>query len=297
MKRLPYDIAMTDQVLQAIDSTAELSSKYVRERTGDFSDSRLSGKLGSLAANQLNLLPANLSKVSLDEASTATLYEVPKLGLGRQESRAGVQFGQLVVERPHDDVATELVAVKYLPPHLAAREFAATNVVRSRLGVTAAYEPIGFIADAKRRVGSISRYRHEVVTLDRVMWNEAATREQRLAGMAFAGTWLATLHDSGIAHGDAQAKNVAHDSANNPVMIDLETARELDDDRDASKRSMLSDIGDYLRYQPTQPTNEEYMAFVGSYLATHSMNLMTQADILENREQPLQPVYRFTPQT
>jgi hypothetical protein len=208
-----------------------------------------------------------------------------------------VQFGQLVVERPHDDVATELVAVKYLPPHLAAREFAATNVVRSRLGVTAAYEPIGFIADAKRRVGSISRYRHEVVTLDRVMWNEAATREQRLAGMAFAGTWLATLHDSGIAHGDAQAKNVAHDSANNPVMIDLETARELDDDRDASKRSMLSDIGDYLRYQPTQPTNEEYMAFVGSYLATHSMNLMTQADILENREQPLQPVYRFTPQT
>ncbi len=292
MKRPPYDIAVDGQPIQQIETVSVLSNKYIRERTGDFSDSRLSAKLASLATGELSVAPHEVSRMTVEAGSTGKLLEVPDLGRGRQESRRAAQFGQLLLERPQRDIAAELVAVKYTTPRLAAREFAATNTVRSRLGYDAAYEQIGFVSNG-HHIGGISRYRHEVTTLDRVLWNDAATREQRLAAMAFAGVWLGTLHEHGIAHGDAQMKNIAHDSADHPIAVDLESAHDLDDPRVIPERLIANDIADTLLLQPYRLRREEFSAFRDSYLDTHRATIVADARIQAIYDQPIHPVVRY----
>lgn len=295
MNRSTYTIEIPGEPIQAISSVAELSTKYVRERTGDFTDSKLSAKLGSLSASQLLIMPPDVSHIRIETNTTnARLTQAPELGRTRHESRTEVAFGQLVILQSQRESIAEVAAVKYTSPVLAAREFAATRAVHKRIGEKYAYEPVGFLANETRsKIGYISRYRHEITTLDRVFWNEDATDQQRLASAGRVGAWLAVLHDNGFAHGDAQAKNVAFDSANNPVYPDLETLESLSTTIERSTQQKLGDIDDFVRYQDRKLSTEEFDLFTESYRSATSSNAVGLIQLQSIYELPLAPVQHF----
>ena len=290
----PYEIRVSQEPLQEVSSVGQFGYKYLRERGGDFYDSRLAAKLGSLAVGQLAIAPVDISRLIAEEGSQATLLRVPELEKTRHESRTAVQFGQLVVEGARRESQAELVAVKYTRPSLAGRELSATREVQKRLGPASAYEPIGFIGrEEKKDVGYISRYRHEVGTLDRVFWNREATEEQRLAAAGRAGVWLGMLHDSGLVHGDAEAKNIAHDNADNPVYPDLETMSEIPADIDEAYRRQVGDLSDFIRFHDCRLSREEFEAFFETYIDTFSNCLVGVVAIRELYNLPLMTVHHY----
>ena len=102
--------------------------------------------------------------------------------------------------------------------------------------------------------------------------------------MGLAGLWLASLHNHGIKHGDAQAKNIAADSANNLRYPDLEGARMLSQEGDISKTQRLLDIGDLFHPQYMPPTSmDEEMLLVDTYLEQQESgaNMLDGADIMD----------------
>lgn len=294
MRPSPYEIRVSQEPLQEVSSVSQFGYKYLRERGGDFYDSRLAAKLGSLAAGQLAVAPTDISRLSVEEGAQATLLRVPELEKTRHESRTAVQFGQLVLEGLQREPQAELVAVKYTRPSLAGRELSATREVQKRLGVAFAYEPIGFIGrEETKEVGYISRYRHEVGTLDRVFWNEEATDAQRLAAAGRAGAWLGMLHASGLAHGDAEAKNIAHDNADNPVYPDLETMSEIPIDDGQAYKKQYDDLSDFIRFHDRRLSGDEFENFFETYADTFNDRLVSAAVIRELYEQPLNKVHHY----
>lgn len=270
---MTYDVRISGEPIQDIDWVSSLKPKYMRERTGDFSDSRLANKLGSLSVKIFVAVPEVLDGIDHKEIETVDIVCMPELGKGRHESRTGVAFGQLVIERTHNHLKpiSELVAAKYTNPNLAAREFAANRVFAKRLGEKSVYVPLGFMKDTNRpssyNTALVTRYQHEATTLDSVFWNENASSEERLAHAALAGVWLGRLHDASLAHGDAQAKNIAFGSDNEPHYPDLETASDLVGLGRSLPSVQLSDIDDFLKFQEKPINDEEFAMFAEGYLS------------------------------
>ncbi len=290
-----YDTRISKVVLQDITDVSVLSSRYDRTRDKDFSDTRLARKLGTIAHGELLI---NQQYILLDQNydRDAKLLHIPELGKSRHESRLSVAFGQLVIRQPSREQVSELVAVKYTSSSQAAREYAATNTVRKRMSDGSAYTPLGFIKHndrARNNTGLLTRYRHEVLTLDSVFWNDAATTSQRLAATTHAALWLSMLHENDIAHGDAEPKNIAFSSDETPVYVDLETAHDLGDPQVFRSALELSDISDFVRYQDQPLSPEELELFIDTYLSSRSNNGVSTTMINEIAKKPLMPIHHF----
>lgn len=277
-----------DPIHPDMSSVRYLGPRYLRERRGDFTDTTLSAKLGSLAVSQFLLFPPELSNIDIDnteEASSVALTGIPELEKGRENSRNAVQFGQLHISSDKTNPTSALVAVKYLNRLAAPREFHAARAINDRFGENAALQPIGFVRNPKNdKVGYVSHYEHGVVTLDNILWNTTSTPTQREKAMAFAGLWLANLHNHQIIHGDAQAKNIAADTGNRPRYVDLEGARDFDKNDPMSRIQRLNDVHDLFNITYMPPTSkDENMAFTQAYLDQqgHSMHYIDGHDIQE----------------
>lgn len=276
--------------IQDISGLSRLREKrYIRDIGGDFRDSRLTSKLSHLAVGELALLPPNVSGVNIDVPAAepypqVKLTKIPGLEKGRENSRSQVQFGQLYIDSPHDKSITEQVAVKYIHPITAPREFFASRAVDQRFGAPVTYTPMGFTKLDDGRIGYVSRYRHDILSLDNILWNPSATTEQRIGAMAFAGLWLAQLHNLDIIHGDAQAKNIARDSLGNPHYIDLEGASDVTYGKLDSVTQRLLDVSNLFDPQtmhlPASP--EEIATFVDAYSDTQTgYNKVDGMDIID----------------
>ncbi len=302
MSRDQYDTRISETPLQDIQTVSVLSGRYDRIRDKDFTDTRLARKLGTIAQNELLVAQEYVSHVALDQGSdsVAELIHIPELGKSRHESRLAVAFGQLVIRQPHRERVSELVAVKYTSSSQAAREYAATNAVRKRIGDSYAYTPLGFVKRSGKphsSTGLLTRYRHEVLTLDGIFWNDMATQSQRLAATAHAALWLATLHEHDIAHGDAEPKNIALSSDEVPVYVDLETAHDLSDPQIFRPTLELDDISDFVRYQDQPLSPGELELFSDTYLSSRKNPAISTKKIDEIHKKPLMPVHHFgTPQ-
>lgn len=293
-----YDIRILGSPLQAIHTVGSLSAHYDRERDADFSDTRLARKLGTIAHGELLIAQECVSSISLSETSdgVAELIHLPELGKTRHESRLAVAFGQLIIKQMDREHVAELVAVKYTSSFRAAREYAATQVVKKRIGDGHTFTPIGFLKHTKPMrdsTGLLTRYRHEVLTLDGIFWNDEATQAQRLTGVAHAASWLATLHNHDISHGDAEPKNIAHSSNETPVYVDLETAHDLRDPRIFRLAHELEDVSDFIRYQSQSLSSDELEIFIDTYLSSRDTNTISPMMIAEIHEKPLMPIHHF----
>ncbi len=258
-------------LLQELSFAMYLGPRYTRDRSGDFTDSTLSAKLGATALDTLLLLPQDVSGISLenpDAEMEIMLTEITELAMGRKNSRTKVKFGQLHISDETTHPIAELVAVKYTDRGLAARQMQAARAVNKRFGEDVALTPLGFTKSENGNTGYLTRYEHSITTLDNVLWNPSSTEEQRYQAMAFAGLWQSTLHNLGIIHGDSQAKNIAYDSTRSPRYVDLEGAEDIGYRGLDTTTKRLLDIGDLFdkRSMITPTTAEEESIYVDTYL-------------------------------
>ena len=272
---LPETRVTGTPIQTGLKTVSYLGSRYLRERTGDFTDSRLVSKLGSLSLTHLALLPQEISKISLEESDEdgsrqfdIHLTEIQQLRAGRENSMHEVQFGQLHISSETTHPLTELVAVKYLNKGKAAVEMHAGRELNKRFGRTVSLQGVGFIRrPSSDEVGYLSLYNHSIVTLDNVLWNPEAGETLREEAMGFAGLWLASLHNHNVAHGDAQAKNIAYDSTQMPRYVDLESASSFQPDDIGSREKRLEDVADFYNqtFMPQTSATEDEI-FIESYL-------------------------------
>ena len=245
-----------------------------------FQHQALVDKLGSLATGDLVLLPPEISGIqaTVDDQHirSHSLNHVPGLERGRQHSRTEVAFGQLHLAQPEAGTITELVAVKYVHPITASREFLAAKAVNERFGEHKTYTPLGFIRaeDTPRgaqRVGVLTRYEHNVNTLDNYLWNPNTPAETRRAMYQVAGRAMAELHNHGFIHGDAQAKNFALDSRGAIRHLDTETYTDIRYSHDATI-GRLGDVSNMFDPQTLTiaPDIEDIGLFVDSYMDTQT---------------------------
>lgn len=191
-----------------IDSVQYLGPRYTRERGGDFSDTTLAGRLGATAKNSLLLLPPEISGLTVeatDDPKAISFTQIDELGRGRENNVSGVEFGQLHISDEHDAPVSQLVAAKPMPRPRVPKEFHASRAINKRFGERVTFQPVGFVKSTKGNdtFSYLTRYEHDVTSLDNLLWNKSATEEQRTRSMAFAAMWLVALHNVGISHGDA----------------------------------------------------------------------------------------------
>lgn len=270
----PYlsDIIVPGKTIQDISDINPLRPRYIRPRSGDFTDSTLSSRLCAIAENSFYLLPEPISGISLPAGDTVvTLREIEGLDLGRNCRRSTINFGQFAI-RSELGNQTELVAAKYSSVIPATREFVAGQMLNHRLGDTYhTHPPIGFIGQAEKtnKIATLTRYNHFAISIDNTLWNQQSTPEQRLAAMALAGTYLARIHNLGIIHGDAQAKNIAHNSLREPHFIDLEGALDISrEDAYYQVIHRMCDIDNFFdpETSPTDASVWEIVTFADSYI-------------------------------
>lgn len=260
-----------------LQTIAYVAPRYLRERAGDFTDSRLASKLGTLATDTLLLLPGEISGVHVENIGNdhdymINLTRIPELAAGRKNSQHEVDFGQLHIASDSTHPITELVAAKYIHRLTAPKEFHASRAVNQRFGSDVSFTPIGFTRESHSNdIGYLTRYEHGVVTLDNVLWDRLANPGLKEEAMGFAGLWLASLHNHDIIHGDAQAKNIAYDSSQQPRYPDLEGAESFDPLDPWSRIQRLKDVEDVFNkvYMP-DTTKEENTAFIEAYLEHQS---------------------------
>lgn len=282
--------------LQPVSAVSELKSKYVRQvEDHDFNDSRLIRKLGSLSNNELTLT----SEVAVESDHTAQLRHIDNFERSRQESRTGVTFGQLALESSVALQKVEHVAVKYTNPTLAAREFVATNAL-SYFDLNS-FTPLGFIQN-NNDIGMITRYKHEIQTLDNTLWSEEEFdhEKKRQRALARTGVWLATLHANNFVHGDAQPKNIAFDSKEEPFYMDLETASQHHQNALSLRDGIVGDFTDFAAHQirplPKQEIND---ILIPTYMDTYqdlALNpVVRSVDLDSIADTPITPLARFAP--
>ena len=270
--------------IQQINTVDYLKKKYIptseTAAKRDFRNERLIRKLGSLTTGDLLLLPPELSGIAATVNSqnlhNYSLNQVPGLERGRQHSRTKVAFGQLHMAQLEAGTTTELVAVKYIHPITASREFLAAKAVNERFGEHKVYTPLGFIraentAGGAQRVGVLTRYEHNVNTLDNYLWNPNTPAETRRAMYQVAGRAMAELHNHGFIHGDAQAKNFALDSRGAIRHLDTETYTDIRYSHDATI-DRLSDVNNMFDRETLTlaPSLADIDAFVDGYLQTQA---------------------------
>lgn len=283
-EKLAPTLIIDDDPIQQINTVDYLKKKYIptseTAAKRDFRNERLIRKLGSLTTGDLLLLSPELSGITTtvnnQNLHDCSLNRVPGLERGRQHSRTKVAFGQLHMAQLEAGTTTELVAVKYIHPITASREFLAAKAVNERFGEHKVYTPLGFIraentARGAQRVGVLSRYEHNVNTLDNYLWSPNTPAETRRAMYQVAGRAMAELHNHGFIHGDAQAKNFALDSYGTIRHLDTETYTDIRYSHDATI-DRLGDVSNMFNRKTLTltPSLADIDAFVDGYLQTQA---------------------------
>ncbi len=314
-----YDIRISGEEMQPIEVVSTLNSRHSNpERYAtSFAAPRLKSKLGSLQPDELCVVSGEFSAIDINDTTTASLVDLgDEFARARGQSRTEVRFAQLVLEDEIVGQKAALVAVKYTDPALAAREFAAMSAVNALIhhsNTQSSFRPIGFLNNAVQSerlrrpvVGLVTDYEHEVLTLDRVFWDREIIAEPQVVGHALgrAATWMATLHAAGIAHGDAQPKNIAEGNTQTPRYVDLEGAVNLyakngSLNADLAYALVRDDLGVFLTH-----LEGDYTDMIPEYFARRYMENMakvdkahigevTEEDILKLAHAPQQPIARF----
>ena len=292
-EKIAPNLIIDGDPIQPVGAVDYLKNKYIpnSETAAEhgFRNERLIRKLGSLTTGDLVLLPPEISGIqaTIDDQHirSHSLNRVPGLERGRQHSRAEVAFGQLHMAQPEAGTITELVAVKYVHPITASREFLAAKAVNERFGEHKVYTPLGFIraentAGGAQRVGVLSRYEHNVNTLENYLWNPNTPAETRRAMYQVAGRAMAELHNHGFIHGDAQAKNFALDSHGTIRYLDTETYTDIRYSHDATI-DRLGDVSNMFNRKTLTlaPSLADIDAFVNGYLQTQAAGPSTHDNL------------------
>lgn len=208
----------------------------------DFVDRRLRKDVTSVMGPVFMLLDSQFEGIQGGIDATAEFIQEPfgydeqgqrvgVLSATREDSKHIVRFGQLVVQAPDRRERVELVAIKpQSNPARAVNEFRATqhvNDMSNPEGRPRGFDHLGFYRDvAGGLTGTVTRYEHQVLTLDTLLWDEryAPSERQICAALGHCAVILGDLHSAGIIHGDAQAKNMAADNKG-PRVVDLEFAQ------------------------------------------------------------------------
>jgi hypothetical protein len=188
--------------------------------------------ISGMNAGQFLLLPGAFRDLDA-RAARAHVNMRPDMRFAREASRNQVGFGQLVVADPDHRARVEYIAMKpYETPQHAANEFGAMSAVNAlaRQGkLSPSLQPLGFYRRPEDgSVAMMTRYEHSVLTLDNLFWdpNFAPSERQMRAALGHCALSLGELHYNGIAHVDAQVKNIAADNQGNRY-VDLEDSREF----------------------------------------------------------------------
>ncbi|HYH75083.1 MAG TPA: hypothetical protein VD735_03930 [Candidatus Saccharimonadales bacterium] len=267
-------------------------------------------RLGRMPSGAAWLVAEQFAAVD-PEGATAHINFIPQLGNGRRESRTGVQFGQMVTNSPSQKERAELVAVKPVSPYAAAREFGAMSVMNglARLrpdGRGRSFTPLGFYRSPEGgQVSLITRYEHQVVTLDNLLWDESEKPISELrvrAALSHTALALADAHASGFIHGDPQPKNIGTDNIGyrypdleaasefevQPGVVDPFRARRLiEEELDTALRTL---DGDYTDLVPDSFA-EIYHDNVAEAIPSEA--ILTTKDIIAIANRPQYPIHHY----
>jgi hypothetical protein len=159
---------------------------------------------------------------AVEAGVTAQFVEQPEFAKGREFSANGVYFGQLNVTSPQYVDLPEFVAVK---PHTTGdeigksvmKELAAHNHMNALSTTERAYVPLGIWKDDAGMPQLVTLYDHAVQTFDNIFWAKTEEEAEKVtpgqidAAMRHSMYGLGLLNGAGVAHGDAQAKNLGID--------------------------------------------------------------------------------------
>lgn len=159
-----------------------------------------------------------------DTRIRASFIDNDELGLGRDEGQHQARFGQMILngngyyERPLLAAMKPFEhALKVHPNEALANEWLASNYLNSQSDRQLAYLPLGVWQNAQGINHLISLYEHDVISYDSIFWadREGQPEALRPATIEHALTdcirGLGYLHGVGLAHTDAEAKNLAAD--------------------------------------------------------------------------------------
>lgn len=159
---------------------------------------------------------------------TSTFIEQPDFGYGREDSRHGVRFGQLILNGPGVHEIPDLVAIKPFEERGGLyNEWASNAYVNGLFDEQRAYLPLGILKDEHGVPAMISLYEHGIKTADNVFWADRELSPEALRADVIKRTattcmyGLGLMHGARLVHGDAQAKNLGSD-ARHVRFIDLE---------------------------------------------------------------------------
>lgn len=146
------------------------------------------------------------------------------LGAGREEAQHQLRFGQMLFNGRGYYERPVLVAMKPFrpftdddPAYALSNEWAANAYLNSVSDRQIAYLPLGVWRDSNQTDHLITLYEHDVTSYDNIFWadrnaNPEALRRSSIEH-AFADCLrgLGYLHGVGLAHSDAEVKNLAAD--------------------------------------------------------------------------------------
>ncbi|HSX16721.1 MAG TPA: hypothetical protein VLH86_01310 [Patescibacteria group bacterium] len=183
-----------------------------------FAPKGLTRDVKSLEPGDFLLLDEPLGQIANDSGVVAHFNHVPGMSKGRENGRQGVVFGQLVIETDQEPFIMEEAAIKpFHSAQSAAHEAGAmtmANNLDGRRGRPLSFEPLGFYKYPDGQVGLITRFDGPVLTQDLLFWNPDRVPTDAEVSRAFsvAALSLGGMHRYGVAHRDAQAKNVGRDN-------------------------------------------------------------------------------------
>jgi hypothetical protein len=174
-----------------------------------------------------------------DKPIRASFIESSELALGRDEGRHEPRFGQMILNGAGLHERPILVAIKPFnastdnhPDILLRREWGTSNYLNSLSDRQLTYIPLGIWRTKEGVNNLITLYEHDVKSYDNVFWADRdlspeALREQTVEhALSDCIRGLGYLHGLGLAHTDAEAKNLAANFSG-VRFIDLEGVRHL----------------------------------------------------------------------
>ncbi len=178
-------------------------------------------KLGAIGISEALLSKHAYGLSESNKPATGVYTEHEAFRHGRDESQHQVSFGQLIVHDHSRANRPELVAVKPFDepmPDDIYQELAALNHLNSIGDVQNTYLPLGVWRNAQGILQTITLYEHGVVSTDQTFWADKSLQPEELRPERIRTSFqdclwgIGYLHGAGISHGDAQVKNLAHDS-------------------------------------------------------------------------------------
>ena len=185
--------------------------------------------------------------------------EDEELARGREQSVNEVRFGQMVLGSSFDYQRPGLIAAKpFRRPNDAVHELAISALLNMTTTYQHAFQPIGLWRNDRGIYHLLTRYEHEVITYDSVLWADRVEEPDALTPQTVAKAvrmsllGLGQLHALGFSHNDAQAKNLGADSKR-VRFVDLQatrvfprTHRNAPPDPIAAGQKVLSDIDAFM---------------------------------------------------